>query len=130
LTVDECFDLLRCHEIGRIAVGSPYGPPFVAPVTYVLDGTDLLFRSNPGAKLDAVDQLVSFQVDEFDRSHRSGWSVLLQGQISLADDADVAHLELDPWIGSRAFWIRLVPAVVTGRRLALRLPDLDGRGYR
>jgi len=130
LGVDECFDLLRGQEIGRIAIGAPNGPPFVAPVTFVLDGTNILFRSNAGEKLDAVDQVVSFQVDAFDRMHRAGWSVLLHGRIGIADDAEVAHLELEPWIGVRAFWIRLVPEVVSGRRLVLHLPDVDGRGYR
>ena len=130
LTIDECFDLVREQVIGRLAVGSVHGPPFVAPVTYVLDGTSIVFRSNPGAKFDAVDEHVTFQVDWFDHQHRTGWSVLLQGRIELADDADVALLDLDPWIGARAFGIRLVPDVVTGRRLVLHLPDVDERGYR
>ena len=130
LTLDECFDLVRQQVIGRLAVSSAQGPPFVAPVTYVLDGTSIVFRSNPGEKFDAVDQQVTFQVDWFDHQHRTGWSVLLQGRIELADDADVARLDLNPWIGARAFGIRLVPDVVTGRRLVLHLPDLDARGYR
>jgi nitroimidazol reductase NimA-like FMN-containing flavoprotein (pyridoxamine 5'-phosphate oxidase superfamily) len=130
LTIEECFDLVREQVIGRLAVCSHRGPPFVAPVSFVLDETSIVFRSNPGEKFDAVDQHVSFQVDGFDHQHRTGWSVLLQGRIEIPDDADVAHLELEPWIGPRAFWIRLVPDVVTGRRLVLHLPDVDGRGYR
>jgi uncharacterized protein len=130
LTVDECFDLVRDQVIGRLAVGSRHGPPFVAPVTFVLDGTSIVFRSDPGEKFDAVDQEVSFQVDGFDHQHHTGWSVLVQGRIELASEEDVAHLDLDPWIGHRAFWIRLVPDVVTGRRLVLHLPDVDARGYR
>jgi nitroimidazol reductase NimA-like FMN-containing flavoprotein (pyridoxamine 5'-phosphate oxidase superfamily) len=130
LTVEECFDLVREQVIGRLAIGSAHGPPFVAPVTFVLDDKSIVFRSNPGEKFDAVDQHVTFQVDGFDHQHRTGWSVLLQGRIELADDADVAHLDLEPWIGPRAFWIRLVPEVVTGRKLVLHLADVDARGYR
>ena len=130
LTIEECFDLVHGQVIGRLAVGSGLGPPFVAPVSFVLDGTSIVFRSDPGEKFEAVDQHASFQVDGFDHQHRTGWSVLLQGRIELMDDTDVAHLELDPWIGRRAFWIRLMPEVVTGRRLVLQLPDVDSRGYR
>jgi nitroimidazol reductase NimA-like FMN-containing flavoprotein (pyridoxamine 5'-phosphate oxidase superfamily) len=130
LTVEECYELVRGQVIGRLAIGSGQGPPFVAPVTFVLDDTSIVFRSDPGEKFDAVDQHVTFQVDGFDPHHRTGWSVLLHGRIELAADADVAHLDLEPWIGPRAFWIRLVPEVVTGRRLVLHLPDVDARGYR
>ena len=130
LSVEECYDLIRGRVIGRLAIRSPHGSPFVAPVTFVLDGTSIVFRTDPGEKFDAVDEQASFQVDELDHQHRTGWSVLVQGRIELADDADVARLDLDPWIGPRAFWIRLVPDVVTGRRLALHLPDVDERGYR
>ena len=130
LTIDECFDLVREQVIGRLAVSSTHGPPFVAPVTYVLDGTSIVFRSNPGEKFDAVDEHVTFQVDWFDHQHRTGWSVLLQGRIEIADDADVAGLDLEPWVGKRTFGIRLVPEVITGRRLVLELPDVDERGYR
>jgi len=130
LTVEECFALVREQVVGRLAVSANHGPPFVAPVSFVLDGTSIVFRTNPGEKFDAVDQHVSFQVDGFDHQHRTGWSVLLQGRIEIPNDADVAHLDFEPWIGPRAFWIRLVPEVVSGRRLALHLPDVDGRGYR
>jgi len=130
LSVEECFELVREQVIGRLAIGSAHGPPFVAPVTFILDGGSVFFRSNPGEKFDAVDQHATFQVDGFDPNHRTGWSVLLQGRIELADDAAVAHLDLEPWVGPRAFWIRLAPEVVTGRRLVLQLPDVDARGYR
>ena len=130
LTVEECFDLVRGQVIGRLATPTAHGPPFVVPVTFVIDGTSIVFRSNPGEKLDALDEWVSFQVDGFDHQHRTGWSVLLQGRLEVPHHTEVAHLELAPWIGPRVFWIRLVPEVVTGRRLVLELPDVDDRGYR
>ena len=130
LTVEECFDLLRGEVIGRVATPSVDGPPFVAPVNFVIDGTTIVFRSNPGEKLDALDERVSFQVDGFDHQHRTGWSVLLKGRLEVPHHTEIAHLDLAPWVGPRAFWIRFVPEVVTGRRLVLELPDVDGRGYR
>jgi nitroimidazol reductase NimA-like FMN-containing flavoprotein (pyridoxamine 5'-phosphate oxidase superfamily) len=130
LTVSECSDLVREQEMGRLAIGAPHGPPFVAPVTFLLDGTNILFCTDAGEKLDAVDDCVSFQVDGFDHQHRTGWSVLIRGRIEIPDDAEVAHLDLHPWIGPRAFWIRLTPDAVTGRRVVLTLPEVDGRVYR
>jgi len=130
LTIDECFALLREQVVGRLVTTSAQGPPFVAPVTFVFDGTSVIFRSDPGEKLHALDQDVSFQVDGFDHMHRTGWSVLVHGRIELVEDADITDVELEPWIGDRGLWVRLVPGVITGRRLVLTLPDVDARGYR
>lgn len=130
LTVEECFDLIRHQPVGRIAVGSVDGPPLVVPVTFVLDGSCVTFRSDAGEKLGGVGQRVSFQVDAIDPTHRTGWSVLLQGTLSVVDDEQLADVEVEPWVGPRAHLLRLDPDVVTGRRLALHVPDVDGRGYR
>ena len=127
LTVEECFDLIRHQTVGRIAVGTVDGPPLVVPVTFVLDESCVTFRSDAGEKLAGVGQRVSFQVDAIDPTHRTGWSVLLQGTLSVVDGAEV---DVEPWVGPRTYLLRLVPDVVTGRRLVLNVPDLDGRGYR
>lgn len=130
LSIVECFDLIRHQVIGRVAVSTTFGPPLVVPVTFTVDGTSVVFRSDPGQKLAAVDRRLSFQVDGFDPIHRTGWSVLLQGRIETPDVAEVADLDLDPWVGPRTLWVRLVPELVTGRRLVLHQPDVDERGYR
>lgn len=89
-----------------------------------------MLRSDIGHKLRALrHQPVSFQVDEIDPFHRTGWSVLVSGVASEAAPADVAHLFVEPWApGEKDHWVRLVPATVTGRRI--RLPELpvDTRG--
>jgi nitroimidazol reductase NimA-like FMN-containing flavoprotein (pyridoxamine 5'-phosphate oxidase superfamily) len=113
-----------------VAIPTLEGPPVLTPVTYVLDEIGVLFQSDPGEKVAAVGQHVSFQVDWIDPTHRTGWSVLVQGRLSLVDEEDVRHVALEPWVGERHFWLRIEPDVVTGRRIALDLPDMDERGYR
>lgn len=127
---DECLALLRSLAIGRVAVALAGSPPLVVPVNYVVHREAIVFRTDPGTKLDLLRQApVSFQVDLIDPCHRSGWSVLVQG---VADET--AHLEVDvelqSWAGGdKRHWVRVTPAVITGRRI--RLPDIpvESRGY-
>jgi len=128
---DDCLALVACMSIGRIAVALPGGPPLVVPVNYVLDGATVVFRSDPGTKLDMLrEEPVSFQVDLIDPFHRTGWSVLIQG-IAYATEHDAEHeAELESWVGGeKRHWVRVVPAAITGRRI--RFPELpeDLRGY-
>ena len=129
LTVDECLELLATASVGRIAVAGPDGPPLVVPVNFVLEGSVIVFRTAPGAKLDALRRnRASFQVDSIDPLHRTGWSVLLQG---LAFEGSPPEVDPDPWeSGAKHYWIRLVPSSITGRRIALPTVELDPRGYR
>jgi len=49
---DECLELLAADGVGRLAVVQA-STPAVFPVNYVLDGEDIIFRSDPGTKLAA-----------------------------------------------------------------------------
>lgn len=123
----ECLRLLQTDTIGRLAVldGSA---PMILPVNYALDGEDVVFRTDPGLKLDAGPRSrASFEVDAFDRSTRSGWSVVVAGRLEEVTRYDtsrwarVQELAIDPWAGGeKAHWMRLVGTKVTGRRLAAR----------
>lgn len=129
---DECMELVKSLSIGRVAVAVPDQAPLVVPVNYVLDGEVVVFRSDLGTKLSAVHhQPISFQVDFVDPFHRTGWSVLIQGDAYEATAWEVGHLDIRPWAGGdKQHWVRLVPKVVTGRRIALpEVEPLDARGY-
>lgn len=129
---DECFQLVASLGVGRIAVTAESGgPPLVVPVNYVLDGDTVVFRSDEGSKLFALEeQPASFQVDFVDAFHRTGWSVLIQGVVTEVDSSTLAHLTLEPWAaGLKRHWLRVIPAVVTGRRLRLPRFTRDARGY-
>jgi nitroimidazol reductase NimA-like FMN-containing flavoprotein (pyridoxamine 5'-phosphate oxidase superfamily) len=121
----ECLRLLQTDSIGRLAVLD--GPaPTILPVNYALDGEDIVFRTDPGLKLDAGPRSrASFEVDAFDRATRSGWSVVVSGRLEEVTRYDaprwarVQALAVDPWAGGdKSHWMRLVGTKVTGRRLA------------
>lgn len=127
---EECLALLRSLAIGRIAVALPGGPPLVVPVNYIVHSETVVFRTDPGTKLDLLRQEpVSFQVDLIDPFHRTGWSVLVQGVADEATHREI-DIELESWAGGdKHHWVRVTPATVTGRRI--RLPDIpvEPRGY-
>ena len=131
LSRDECFTLLRSQPIGRLAIAVPDRPPLVIPVNFVLDGEAIVFRSNPGTKLEWLDRgPVSFQVDGVDWMHRSGWSVLASGRAYRATHFEVDHLLVDSWSGDKRHWVRIAVSEVTGRRLEQSDWDwMDSRGY-
>src|SRR5205085_6325353 len=75
---EDCYRLLRSGTLGR--VGVRHGElPLVLPVYYALDGRDVVFRTVPGAKLDAaiLGNRVAFEVD----SESEHWSVLVVGHV-------------------------------------------------
>jgi uncharacterized protein len=121
---DECLRLLATDEIGRLAVVVA-NTPLVVPVNYALDGDAVVFRTDPGTKLDQGPRArASFEVDCFDRVERRGWSVIATGRLEEVTHFDAATfervrgLDVDPWAaGEKAHWMRLQPDRVTGRRL-------------
>ena len=72
----ECLRLLTKSEIGRV-VFTDAALPAAQPVTYLLDGEEVVFRTAGGSKLAAATRgaVVAFQVDEIDPSTRIGWAV-------------------------------------------------------
>ncbi len=121
LTRDECLRLVASAPIGRIAVITAEGLPMVVPVNFVLDGETIVFRTDFGTKVDALRRHpVAFEVDELDLSTRTGWSVLVQGVAHEVPPQEVEHVSVEPWVaGERRQWVRVVPRVVTGRRIRL-----------
>jgi uncharacterized protein len=138
LSTDACIDLLRIHQVGRIAVVVDHFP-IVMPVNYRLVETRearwLVFRTRSGNEIDRGAVNASFQIDTIDVAHRSGWSVLVRGQLSHLDDELVSRLgeQLDPlpWVPGRDSWLALQATQVTGRHL--RTSDIEWafhvRGY-
>jgi nitroimidazol reductase NimA-like FMN-containing flavoprotein (pyridoxamine 5'-phosphate oxidase superfamily) len=131
LSREECLELVACHSVGRLAVAVPGEPPHVVPINYVLDVDVVVFRSDPGLKVESARRSpVSFQVDYFDPFSHTGWSVLIQGSAINVESAEVAHLDLESWAsGPKPHWMRVVPERISGRRIRLAewIPDL--RGY-
>jgi nitroimidazol reductase NimA-like FMN-containing flavoprotein (pyridoxamine 5'-phosphate oxidase superfamily) len=124
LSDDECRSLLSEHRVGRLGVVVS-GAPVILPVNYAFDGERIVFRTDEGLKLlNAPLRRVAFEIDGFDETAGTGWSVLVQGsayEITRAVDErseTLLHLPLVPFApGEKAHWIEIVPTSITGRRL-------------
>jgi len=123
LTRTECFELLADEQLGRVAVTDDRGP-VVFPVNFVLDRHTVVFRTEPGTKLHAASlgARVCFEADGTDAAARTGWSVIVRGEIAeVADPAELARLRELPlrvWApAGRDHYVRILPAVLTGRRI-------------
>lgn len=123
LAREECLQLLRIAQVGRVGVSSGT-LPIILPVNFaVLDG-GIVFRTAGGTKLAAAaaGTVVAFEVDHYGPDGRSGWSVLVQGVARTLDSAEqraaADEADLESWAtGSSADHLVCIDLqVVTGRR--------------
>jgi uncharacterized protein len=118
----ECLLRLGTEHVGRLGV-CVEGQPVVLPVNYVLDGDDVVFRSDRGTKVHgALGQRVAFEIDGHDSFSHAGWSVLVVGVAEqITDSADLARagtLHVSPYgPGDKPVWIRIRSDAITGRRI-------------
>lgn len=131
LPKSECFALLAEERLGRVAVVDDQGPA-IFPVNFVLDRHMVVFRTDEGTKLDTAcrGSRVAFEIDGTGTVARTGWSVLVRGEaVEVTDPAELARLRrlrLDPWApGAKAHYVRILPAVLTGRRILAPAPPPD-----
>jgi transcriptional regulator with XRE-family HTH domain len=123
LTIDECNALVAPGGVGRFVFVDQRGPAAL-PVNFrVLDG-DIVFRTKAKAPFlaDALRREISFEVDHLDEALAEGWSVLLTGEghviVDPAERDRARALGVAPWAGGeREAYVRLVPRMVTGRRI-------------
>ena len=131
LPLEVCLRLLESVPVGRVSFYTD-GEVVTLPVNHVVDGQDVVFRTDRGSKLSAADRRdhVAFEADDYDPRTRTGWSVLLQGRAEVVrEDSEIqrlSHLGLYPWVTAvdRPFWIRIRPTSVTGRHTPLTTPQL------
>jgi len=127
LSVEECLDLLRGEDVGRLGVVVD-GQPLIFPVNHLVDDGVVVFRTDQGAKLAGASLAkVAFEVDRIDEERRLGWSVLVVGRgFDVTDTVDersvvLRRLPVAPWAGGeRAHWVKIVAAATTGRRIRPR----------
>jgi uncharacterized protein len=123
LSVTRCWELLASTPVGRIGVLHDSAPE-IYPVNHLVDGDSIVFRSDVGGKLSALDRspAVCYEVDAIDPGTATGWSVLVKGRAAVVSDPAeqrrLTELGLTQWsLGHKLHWIRIVPAEVTGRRI-------------
>jgi nitroimidazol reductase NimA-like FMN-containing flavoprotein (pyridoxamine 5'-phosphate oxidase superfamily) len=123
MSTEECWGLLRRTPIGRVAFVHD-GEPVVLPVAFGVIGHQIAFRSARGAKLGAarMNQPVAFEVDNWDATSLSGWSVLIEGSAdTVYTDSEIAELEalgVMRWTPQPfdTDWVRILPNDISGRR--------------
>lgn len=116
----EAMELLRTHQVGRVAWASSSGP-VILPVAYAWSDGLIAFRTAGDGVLSelATPTDVAFQIDEFDVETATGWSVLLRAttaRVIAQEETASWHRLLSPWApGHRDLVIRLTPRSVSGR---------------
>lgn len=125
LGLDATWRLVAAEPVGRVGFVLG-GRPVVLPVNHVVDDRTIVFRTDRTSSLGtlAVGQPVTFEVDAIAADRKTGWSVLISGDVERVDDRSRRRLATDgpdPWApGDRDVWIRIVPRSVTGREIGRR----------
>jgi len=83
----EAREFLSGAMVAHIGVMTNDGP-YVSPVSFVLDGNRLLFRTKPGKRFEAlvVNPRVSIEVSSFDEETGDWVSVIVQGRAAERTD--------------------------------------------
>ena len=130
LTTEECWEMLRDEEFGRLAYRL-VDEVHITPINYAVDGGSLLFRTAEGNKLLAVvmGSEVAFEIDRY--GEESARSVVVRGTARLLPE-DEAHradnVPLRPWIPTLKYnVVEIQPKVVSGRAFELSRPWLHLR---
>jgi len=126
LTEAKCLRLLASIRVGRIAL-TRHALPVVIPVSFALDGRDIVIPTAPNSLLAASgdDVVVAFETGELDPDTGSGWSVLVTGTTRAISDphpiSGVRQLGLDPRLGDDGSrFVRVSPGLISGSRLERR----------
>lgn len=130
LEPNECWDLLRAAEVGRLAIAIS-GHPDIFPINYIVDHGSIVFRTAEGTKLAGavLGAAVAFEIDGYVPSSREAWSVVVKGRAkeieAMHDVFAAVELPLFPWNASpKHRFVRITPEEITGRRFEV----VDGAG--
>lgn len=121
----ECLERIASTPIGRVAFVRD-GEIVLLPVRHVVRGLDVYFQTSGGSKIEvaADHDPMGFEVDSYDASAATGWSVAVSGIASVVDDeqvtAELVALSGDPWPivdVAAAVWIVIRPDQISGREV-------------
>jgi nitroimidazol reductase NimA-like FMN-containing flavoprotein (pyridoxamine 5'-phosphate oxidase superfamily) len=136
LETNECWELLRGADVGRLAVAIANAPD-IFPVNFVVDHGSIVFRTAEGTKLAAsvLGRSVAFEIDGYDAAAGDAWSVVVKGEAveidRMQDVFDALDLPLFPWhAGPKHRFVRIEPAEVSGRRFHVVEDDEWGGPHR
>ena len=121
LDAEQCWRLLRTHDLGRLAVVGASGAD-IFPLNYLVYDDGVYFRTAPGSKLDSLGRhpAVAFEIDG--RSRRTVWSVVVHGTAQ-----QVTAAELVAWSG-----VSRMTTDLPGEKhhyLTIEAPEVTGRSF-
>jgi nitroimidazol reductase NimA-like FMN-containing flavoprotein (pyridoxamine 5'-phosphate oxidase superfamily) len=89
VTREEALTILAGQPVAHLGIMID-GAPYVTPMSYVVDGERILFRTMPGKKLDGIraNPAVCVETAEFDPDTGAWASVIVRGTARLVDDPD------------------------------------------
>jgi nitroimidazol reductase NimA-like FMN-containing flavoprotein (pyridoxamine 5'-phosphate oxidase superfamily) len=130
-----CARILHDQSLGRVGFVDDQGIPQIYPLTYRYRNGRIYFLAAGGSKLAQATsgRRVAFEVDGWNPTNGTGWSVLVSGMCTLADAVEAqaaAETGLRPWLQGDfpMQWVRIVPERISGRLLGSALPTPTGVG--
>ena len=98
--------------------------PAIRPVNHLVDGGNVIIRTNLGTGTGSAagrGTVVAYEADAIDAETRTGWSVVVTGAAQVVTDPeDLLRYRdlLDPWVdGDRNSVVRIPAELVTGYEL-------------
>ena len=90
---NEAIEFLRKAKVAHIGVISN-GDPYVTPMSFVVDGNRILFRTKPGTRFEAIESnpVVCIEASHFDEETGDWISVVVKGHaVERSDDETTAR---------------------------------------
>ena len=96
ITEQQAWAFLTEASVAHIGVISD-GAPYVTPMSFVVDGTRILFRTKPGKRFSAIEKnpTVSIEASTFEDDGGDWKSVIVKGTASVVDDPETARLTVE-----------------------------------
>lgn len=122
---NECLELLKRVEYGRVAVVTADGRPQIFPVNFAVHGHSVVFVTG-SAVMQAWAPLghLAFEADYVDPATHEGWDVVVSGEgADITDSRDTLSLAvrgsaIKSWApGRKDHWISVLNPHFSGRRL-------------
>lgn len=92
----EARKFLEAEPVAHIGVVAD-GEPYVTPMSFVMDGNRLLFRTKPGRRFNAIEAnpIVSIEVSTFNDENGEWKSVVIRGKATPTTDAETARVTVE-----------------------------------
>jgi len=130
----EALKFLEAAPVAHIGVVAD-GVPYVTPMSFVMDGKRILFRTKPGRRFAAIEAnpIVSIEVSEFNDENGEWKSVVVRGRASTTTDSETARVTVEKLLskyekvlGSPLSRGRIQPLASFPHVVAIEIEEISG----